>query len=69
VKQIFKELRIETILSRRDIYGKASIVRDDDDLSLLIRPFNFEFSIAVLGKIYSTKNNPIRIIDPELNKE
>jgi len=69
IKQIFKELRIETILSRRSKHGEASFIRNDDDLSLLLKPFNFEFSFADLGKIHSTRNNPIHIIEPEPSKE
>lgn len=69
VKRVFEELKIDAILSRRSKDGKMAVVKDDDELSLLLRPFNFEFSIASLGKVYSTKNNPICIIEPEPNKE
>ena len=67
MKQAFKELKIEMILSRRGNRGEITAIKDDDELSLLLRPFNLEFSITSLGKTYSTKNNPIHIVEP--NKE
>ena len=64
VEQIFKEFEIKIILSRRSNRGEVSIIKDSKELSLLLRPFNFEFLITSSGKVYSTKNNPIYIREP-----
>ena len=68
-EQIFKELKIKAILSRKDNDKRVAVLEDHSELPLLLSPFNFEFSFAGLDKTYSTRNNPIHIIEPELNKE
>jgi hypothetical protein len=64
-EQIFKELKIEAILSRKDSNKRVAVLEDHSELPLLLSPFNFEFSLAGSDKIYSTERSPVRIIEPD----
>jgi len=69
VKKVFKELKIEAVLSRARDDGKMSVIEDERELPSLLRPFNFEFSVANSEKKYSTRNNPLHIVEPEPKEE